>query len=182
MLKKLTIIAAVLAMPILATPAIAAAEPTAAVVAVIDLGKVMNKSTAVKSANDQLQAQRDKYQQQISAEEAKLKQGEEDLAKQKTILTKEALAEKQKKFIDEVNKVRKEVQQRKSKLDKANHEALSQVQSTVRQIVEELATEKGFNLAVPTEQLIFAHKDLDISEEVLTRLNEKLPKVELKFE
>jgi len=175
--KKLTIILAIISLPIFAN-----AEIPAAKIAVVDITKIMSESTAIKGANTALQAKRDEYQKQITAEETKLKQAEEDLAKQKGILSKEALSEKQKQFIDQVNKARKDVEVRKGKLDRAHRDALVKVQVAIRDIVTALASEKGFNIALPTEPLIFASPDLDITADVSKKLNEKLPKVELKFE
>lgn len=160
---------------------IANAEIPAAKIAVVDIAKVMTQSKAVAQANKELQAKRDEYQKQITAEEEKLKKAEEDLAKQKGILSKEALGEKQKQFIDQINQARKDVQLKKGKLDKAYREVLVKVQTTIRGIVSELAEEQGFNVALPTEPLIFAHMNLDITAEVAKRLNDKLPSVSLQF-
>ena len=177
MLKKLAIILAVISLPIFAN-----AEIPAAKIAVVDVTKVMSESTAIKQANTQLQAKRDEYQKQITAQEATLKKSEEDLAKQKGILSKEALNEKQKQFIDQVNNARKGVQVSKGKLDKAHRDALVKVQVAIRDIVTQMATEQGFNVVLPAEPLIFAAASLDITAEVSKRLNEKLSAVELKFE
>lgn len=159
----------------------ASAEDFDVKIAVVNIAAVMEKSTAVKKANDELEAKRNQYQKEITSEEEVLRKSEADLAKQKGILSKEDLSEKQKKFIDQINQARKDVQQRKGKLDKAYREVLVKVRVSVREIVAELAKEKGFNIALPTEPLIFASGDLDITDEVTSRLNSKLPSVALKF-
>lgn len=176
MFKKLAII-----FVIMLIPAFASAEIPQSKVAVVDIAKVMAASTAVKQANDQLQSKRDEYQKEISAQEEKLKTAEQDLAKQKGILSKDAMNEKQKQFIEQIKEARNDVQVRKGKLDKAYREVLVKVQVAVRDIVAEMASEKGFNIALPTEPLIFAHRDLDITSEVADRLNKKLPSVSLSF-
>ena len=45
-----------------------------------------------------------------------------------------------------------------------------------------MAEEKNFAVAIPTSQLLFAKKELDISDEVLNRLNAQLAKVTLPSE
>lgn len=163
------------------TPLFASAEIVAPKIVVVDIKRIMKESSAALDANSQLEKKRKEYQSQITSEENKLKQAEEDLVKQKNILSKEAMSKKQKEFIDKINNVRSDVQKKKINLDNAYKNALNDIQSSVVSIIEELSEEQGFNMAVPTSQLIYADKDMDISAEVLKRLNKKLPKAKIKF-
>ncbi len=183
MLKKFIL---TLALVIFATSAQAADAPAAAApaasapqpkIAVVDIQRIMKDSLAAKDLKAQLESQRNQYQADIKTKEDKLKKEEEDLAKQKNVLAKDALTAKQKAFVDDINAVRKDVQEKRVKLDNGYKNALNEIQKVVQDIINDLAKEKGFNLAIPTSQLVFAHKDFDISDEVLNRLNKKLPKL-----
>jgi Skp family chaperone for outer membrane proteins len=154
---------------------------TEAKVAVINMQKIMSDSTAAKDLQTQLEAKRNSYQAEIKAKEDKLRKEEEDLAKQKNILAKDALEQKQKDFIEEINKVRKEVQDKRVALDNAYKQALNELNKAILQIVDDLAAEKGFNLALPNSALIYAASDFDITNDVVSKLNQKLPKISLKF-
>jgi len=44
-----------------------------------------------------------------------------------------------------------------------------------------MAKEKGFTLAIPSSQVLYYDSSLEISDEVLKRLNEKLPSLTVKF-
>lgn len=158
------------------------AEITNPKIVVVNIKRILDESKAAKDLSSQIEKKKSTYQAQITAKEEKLKKEEESLIQQKNVLSKEALTEKQKQFIDEINGARKDIAQKKIKLDNGYKKALADIQKAVKDIVEELAVEKGFNIAVPTSQLIYATADLDISDEVLARLNKKLPKVNLKFE
>ena len=177
MLKKLLLVLLLVVMP-----AIASAEIVTPKIVVVNVQKIMKESKAAKDATKKLETKRDQYQSQITSEENKLKKSEEELMQQKNILSKEALAEKQKSFIKQINDVRSGVQKKKVKLDKAYKKALAEIQKAMLAVVEQMATEKGFNLAIPTTQLIYAEANMDITSEVLTRLDKKLPKATISFE
>ena len=98
------------------------------------------------------------------------------------MLSKEAFEEKARAFSAKATDVQKEVQSKKALLDSAFERALTDIQKVVTEIIADLSKEKGFVIAVPTSQILFADKSLDVSDEVLKRLNQKLPKLDVKFE
>ncbi len=57
-----------------------------------------------------------------------------------------------------------------------------EIQKAVTGIVADMAKEKGFSIAIPTSQILYADPKLDITDEVLKRLNQKLPKLDVKFD
>lgn len=171
----------ILALILTLSPLAALAAPMDAKVVVVDIQEVLAASTAAKDLKTQLEAKRKDYQKQISAKEDALKKQEAELVKQKTVLAKEELTKKQKAFVDEVEKVRKDVQNKRQSLDNAYKKAVGDIQATVQKIIEEMATTQGFNMAIPTSQLIYANKSMDITKDVTAKLNQRLPKVALKF-
>ncbi len=78
--------------------------------------------------------------------------------------------------------MQKEVQSKKAMLDNGFERALMDIQKVVSEIIVEMAKEKGFSMAIPTSQILYADPKMDISAEVLDKLNKKLPKVTVKFE
>jgi outer membrane protein len=157
------------------------AAPMQAKVVVVDIQAVLEGSTAAKDLKTQLEAKRKEYQKQISAKEEALKKSDAELVKQKAVLSAADLEKKKKSFVDEVEKVRKDVQNKRLSLDSAYKKAVGDIQSNVQKIIEEMATSQGFNIAIPTSQLIYAQKDMDITKDVTAKLNQRLPKVALKF-
>lgn len=155
-------------------------------IAVVDVQKVMNESTAAKSVREQLEAKQKTFQGDITKKEEQLQKEDQELGKQRGVLSKEAFEEKAVAFRKKVTEVQKEVQSKKSLLDNAAARSWGSIQKTVTEIVADLAKEKGFLIAMPTEsptwQLLYADGRLDISDEVTTRLNKKLPKLDVKFE
>lgn len=177
-LASIIITAAVL----VAAPAMAEGDP----IAVVNIQKLMNESGAAKSVREQLENKQKSFQADITKKEEQLKKEDQELGKQKGVLSKEAFEEKAHEFRKKVTDVQKEVQSKKAMLDTGANRSWAQIQKAVTEIVAELSKEKGFSVALPTEtptsQILFADSRLDITEEVLTRLNKKLPKIDVQFD
>lgn len=179
MTKRIYILAAALVMAYSPTVLAEDAKPA---IAVVNIQQVMKDSTAAKSVREQLESKQKSFQADITKKEESLKKEDQELAKQKNVLSKDAFEEKARAFRNKATEVQKEVQSKKALLDNAFERALSDIQKATTDIISDLSKEKGFVVALPTSQILYGDTKLDISEEVLTRLNKKLPKLDVKFE
>lgn len=150
--------------------------------AVVNIQQVMRDSTAAQNVREQLESKQKSFQADISKKEEQLQKEDQELGKQRSVLSKSAFEEKASKFRAKATEVQKEVQSKKALLDSAFERALNDIQKVVTEIITDLSKEKGFVMAVPTSQILYADSKLDISDEVLKRLNQKLPKLDVKFE
>lgn len=151
-------------------------------IAVINIQSIMHDSTAAKSVKSQLDAKQKSYQDELSKKEEKLNKEDQELAKQKDILSKEEFEKKFRKLKQEVVEGQKDVQSKKAALDKAFAQALNDIQKSVYDIVSEISKERGYIMVVPTSQILYADQKLDISAEVLQKLNKNLPDLKVKFD
>ena len=151
-------------------------------IAVVNIQQIMRDSTAAQNVREQLESKQKSFQAELSKKEEALQKEDQDLAKKRSVLSKPAFDEKAAKFRAKATEVQKEVQSKKAMLDGAFEHALGDIQKTVTDVIADLAKEKGFSVAVPTSQILYADTKLDISSEVLSRLNKKLPKLEVKFD
>jgi len=161
-----------------AVPA-AAQQIPAATVAVVDFQRILREATAAVSIRDQIEKQRAIYQQQINTEEQDLRRANQELARQRTILSAEAFAQKRRDFESRVSDVQRRVQARKRELEEASALGLKEVEQALTVIVADLSKSMGFNLVLARRQIMFADRALNISDEVLTLLNERLPTVKV---
>lgn len=155
------------------------AKPT---IAVVNIQQVMKDSTAAKSVREQLENKQKSFQSEISKKEEDLKKEDQELGKQKSVLAKDAFEAKVKSFREKATNMQKDVQSKKAMLDGAFERSLNDIQKVVTEIIADIAKEKGFAVALPTSQILYADKTLDISSEVLDRLNKKLAKLDVKFD
>ncbi len=159
-----------------------AADAVKPTIAVVNIQQIMKDSTAAKTVREQLESKQKSFQAEITKKEEGLKKEDQELGKQKSVLAKDAFDKKISEFRTKATSVQKDVQAKKALLDGAFEHSLNDIQKVVTDIIADLAKEKGFVVAVPTSQILYADKSLDISSDVLDRLNKKLPKLDVKFE
>lgn len=150
-----------------------------AVVAVIDYQRVMRDAQAARSVREQVEERRRIYQDEIAQKEQQLHEADKELARQRSLLAPETFAERRRDFEQEVTEVQRLVQERRRQLDEASARAMSRLRDELIEVVSDLAEEHGFNLVLPSSQVLVYAPDLDLTEEVLASLDRKLPDIRL---
>ena len=70
-------------------------------------------------------------------------------------------------------------QERRRQLDQVAAAALNEVRSAMIEVVGELAEARGFNLVLPSSGLLLFSPEIDLTAEVLVRLDQKLPNIKV---
>jgi Skp family chaperone for outer membrane proteins len=161
----------------LTTPGLAAAQLAPPVIAVVDVQKILQESSAAKGIQKAIESQRDVYQKEISALEEKLRSAEQELRKQQTVLAPDAFAQKRRDFEKQVTDVQRTVATRKRSLDTALGESMGTVQKSMAEIIAEVAREKSANMVLPRNLVVIFDAQFDVTDTVMERLNRKLPAV-----
>lgn len=146
-------------------------------VGIVDMAKVRQSSTALRSIADQITEYRNTFQKDIQAEENSLREANQELSRQHAVLSAEAFDEARRAFEDRVADVQRTVQQRKAELEKVREAGMRDLQRALNLIVAEIAEERGLVLVLSRDQTVLSANALEITEEVLKRLNEQLPDV-----
>jgi Skp family chaperone for outer membrane proteins len=160
-----------------ATDASRAQQLPATVAAVIDYQRILRDAAAARSIRKQIETRRKAYQSEISQEEQRLHEADKEFARQRSLLTPEAFAEKRRAFEADVSEVQRLVQQRRRELDQVAEAALNEVKTALIEIVTGIAEERGFNLVLPSSEVLFFARKIDLTEEVLAKLDARLPDV-----
>ena len=147
--------------------------------AVLDVQKILRSAKAVKSIRDQITAYGTAFEKEIEKEREKLRKGNQELARQRTILAPEAFAEKRREFEQQVVEVQRMVQKRQRDLDKSRTVAMAKVNKSYIDIVTKLANERELFMIIRKDQTAFANPSLDVTKEVLDLLNKKQPTVKV---
>lgn len=165
---------------VLLAPTFAAAQDaTAGQIAIIDIKKILNESKATKGIQEQIEGQRKKVQADVTKQEEALRAEDKKLAEQRSVLSAEAFAAKQKTFKEKVLKAQKEVQDHRGKLETAYNKALASVQEVLIETLKEMAKKRGFKAVIPAAHVAYYDDSLDITNDVLKKLDEKLPSVKV---
>lgn len=148
-------------------------------VAIIDVQVILVDAKAVKNIREQITKFGTQFEEEIEKERNEIRTANQELARQRTILSPEAFAEKRRKFEQRVVKVQRLVQQRQRELDKSRNEAMIVLNKAYTEIVWKIANELNLAVVLRKNQTAYAVPSLDITRKVLTRLDEKLPTVKV---
>lgn len=165
-------------------PAAAPTAPAAAGeplnLAVVDVGKVFRESAAVKSINGQLRPYLEGFRTDAAKVERELRDSQEELARrQATSLTNEAYTAERRDLEQRALEAQDTMLGRKRALDQAQAAAMRQVETTLNNIVAKIFTERKLTLILRRDQTAFFNPALDITEDVIGRLDKELPTVEI---
>ena len=147
--------------------------------AVVDLQRLMSDSDVAVDINKQVEDRRERYLDELSAEEQQLYETDRQLAGQRQLLSPDAYAEKRRSFEAEVQEEQRASQERRRQLESARTVAMNKVRDAILRIVSDLADTRGFNLVLPTSAVVMFAPSIDLTSEVLEHLNRELPSVEV---
>ena len=149
-------------------------------IAYLDMKFVLNNSKAGKGAQDFLQKSFKENQQKFLDEENTLKNKENDLLAQKTILTKD---EYQKKSDDLRKQVIDYQSQRRASLEKITSqraEARQKLLEKLDPIMKTYIKENGISLIIDRKNVLMGSTNLDITNIIVEKLNKEFPSLSIK--
>lgn len=147
--------------------------------AVLDVQKILRDSSAMKNIREQVIKYGSTFEKEIEKERNEIRSTNQELARQRTILSPDAFAEKRRLFEEKVVGVQRLVQQRQRELDASRNKAMAEVNKVYTEIVAKLAAERNLAIILRKVQTVFTVSTLDVTQEILSRLNNKLPTVKI---
>ena len=150
--------------------------------AVVDFRGVLAKSEAARNIRSAVDEKRRELRKYFLEVENSLRDEQKDLSKKRSIVTAEAFEKRARKLKEKAQSAQKLAQTSNQKLKKSFDQAMDKVQKELLRIVAEVAEETGVGVVLFRSAIVIAVKKLDISKEVLQRLNKKLPEVKVRFE
>ena len=149
-------------------------------IAYLDMKFILNSSKAGKGAQDFLKKKFKDNRKNFSDQEAQLKKEESDLLAKKTILTKEEYqknsAELRKKVVDYQSERRIALEKISSQRAEAREKLIKKLDPILTKYIEE----NGISIIVDKKNVVIGHADLDITNQIVEKLNKELPSLNLK--
>lgn len=167
-----------LAMPVHAQQA-KKGPPKVFKIAIIDIEAIRRDAVALKDARQQVAKYQASFQAEIQKEESALRTANQELARQRSILSPEAFNEERRKFEQRLIEVQRKVQQRKQQLDELQLGVMQKMNEAMAEVVGEIATEDQYTVILRLDQAVFAADTHLITKKVLDRLNKKLPTIKV---
>ena len=145
----------------------------------IDLNKIMNNSIAGISITSQLENNHKKNISKFKNIEEELKKEEAEIISQKNVITKEEFEKKIIDLRDKANKFRKERNDNINNLNNQRLEATSKMITLVRPILSEFSDKNSISLIIDKKNIIIGKTLLDITDDILKIIDEKIGKIQL---
>jgi outer membrane protein len=181
---------AALALSLLATGALAQQQPPAAaprpapadgsapmLALVVDVRHVVSESKAGKGIREQFEAQRQAFTKEVSTAEGSLRTQQQEIERQRSILSPEAFATKAREFEKKVADMRHGWEQKRGTLQYSLDVAYDHIERTMIEVVSQIALERHATLVLQKQQVVLVDKGFDITQETIARLDQKLPTV-----
>jgi Skp family chaperone for outer membrane proteins len=147
-------------------------------IAVVDMQRVVLESAAGKTIQTQLDAERRKIRDQLAKLQDELKSGENELKRQRSVLQQDAFNEQVQAFQRKEADAQRIQQDRQEAFTKGQNDAVNVVLDNMKDVVQQLANERRIGLVLRKEVAItMSDKNMDITDDVIQRLNTKLPSV-----
>ncbi len=150
-------------------------------IGVVHFQMVMHESSAGKAIQQAIQANEEAFKKDMTGRREKLQQAEQELVRQQGSLSAEAFAKKREDFLHKAGDFDRDVQAHRKALEQGVDEASRAIQAATVEIVNGLAHDNEIALVLDRAQVIFVESSLDLTRQVLDKLNSKLPTVQVKI-
>ena len=151
-------------------------------VALVDLDGVLRNADANNRIRELLDGQRAKFQEEFRAVEVDLQQSERDLLSRRDLMAKDEYDKLVTAFQVRVAELQKDIQYKRQSIDNAYQKALSRIRSLAIEEVTKIAGEKKIDLILKRNSSVIFLPHLNISDEVLSRLNERTKDARIEVE
>tara|TARA_Y200000002_G_scaffold300626_1_gene255653 strand:- start:4555 stop:5091 length:537 start_codon:yes stop_codon:yes gene_type:complete len=148
-------------------------------IGIIDLNVILSEADAAVMASEQIE--------QIASEiENEIKNGDDEVIKEQNLLIEsqsimapEAFEAKRNEYENKVLKYNNERQAKLMKIDELIAVSRNDVLNALKPILEEISNERGITVLLEKSSVMLSADKMDITTEVLKKLNKELPKLEV---
>lgn len=151
-------------------------------IGVLDVDDIIKNSKVMQDIQSKVSKRQAEYQKEIDKKQSGLEAENKKIQSKKGVLSEEAFAKEQEKFEKKLDELREFVEKKQNSLRKASLDSMSKVNEEMKVIISEISKEKDLDLVVPASQTLFYKDGMDISKEVLEKLNKNVTKLNVKFE
>ncbi len=140
-------------------------------IGVVDFVRILDASSAGKSARAEIDKQRNKMEADLKKNQAEIEELQERIERETLVMSKEKRAEKLREFRKKenafmllVNKFKKERQILDRKLTK-------NIQKEIVKLAEEMGKKEGYLLIIERSVVLYAPNTIDITDKVIQKYN-----------
>jgi len=143
----------------------------------VDMDKIISSSNAGKKVQSSMDKFAKKENDKFDSIESNLKKKEQEILKQKNIISKEELDKKVKSFQAEILELRKEKVEFNRSIIKKNKDATKKMVNEINKILTQYASDNSVSLVIQKKNIIIGKTELDITPEILKQFNSKIKSI-----
>lgn len=149
------------------------------VIITVDVQQILRDSLVAKDVQAQMGRRTERYTREVTAEENALQKTQDKLERERSSLPTGVFDARMRDFQRRYDALDNRVQATRQALQQSYNNAMTKVENTALQIISNIAAERKANLVLTKTAVLFEAPDLDITQEVIKRLDATLPKIKL---
>ena len=159
--------------------AVSAQQVAPPAIITVDVQQILRDSLVAKDVQAQMDQRTERYTKDVTAQENDLQKTQDELEHERTTLAPDVFNARMRDFQTRYDTLDNRVQTARQALQQSYNDAMTKVENTALQIIADIAAERKANLVVAKAAVLFEAQDLDITQEVIKRLDGKLPQIQL---
>ena len=171
MIKKILIII----ISILIFPSTLMADYPNTSIGLIDLNKILSDADAAINAAEQIEEIAKEIENEIKLSDEEIIKEQNLLIESQSIMAPEAFESKRNAYESKVQKYNNERQSKLVKIDELITLSRNEILSAIKPILEDVSNEKGITIILEKTSVMLNAEKMDITNEVLKKLNKSLP-------
>lgn len=151
----------------------------APVILIVDMTQMLHEAKAAKAVQAVINQQFSVYSKEVAQQEDELKKARDDLERQRTVMANDAYTARARELQQRYDELGQVVQSRRQGLQKSYNDAMVKVENAALEAIADIVKERKANLVLAKQAVVFEAEGLDITAEAMTRLDKKLPTVQV---
>jgi Skp family chaperone for outer membrane proteins len=151
-------------------------------IAIVDLNLILSDSKAAKDATKQFETIQKNTEEEIIASDKTMLEERNKLIEQQSVIAPEAFELKAKDYEKKLQNYQSEKQNKLRNLEGVLQKARNEILENVKPILEELSKELGVTVILEKNSVLLSATNMDITENVIKKLNKELPKIKVSLD
>ena len=151
-------------------------------IAIVDLNLILSESKAAKDATKQFEIIQKNTEEEIIKSDKEMLEERNKLIEQQSVIAPEAFELKAKDYEKKLQNYQSEKQNKLRSLEGVLQNARNNILENVKPILEELSKELGVTVILEKNSVLLSATNMDITDDVIKKLNKELPKIKVSLD
>ena len=151
-------------------------------IAIVDLNLILSDSKAAKGATKDFEKIQKDTESEIVESDKSMLEERNKLIEQQSVIAPEAFEVKAQDYEKKLQNYQSEKQNKLRKLENVLQTARNEILENVKPILEELSQELGVTVILEKNSVLLSASNMDITDEVIKKLNKQLPKIKVSLD